>query len=69
MAEIIHEIDLRDGRYVRPATAGVDRIPGGSLRTDFTDAELEAHGVALFEGLYQSLLEATPPQRGKKRRR
>jgi hypothetical protein len=55
IAEIVHEIDLRDGRYVRPETAGVDAILKGWLLARLSDAELEAHGVALFEGLYAAL--------------
>ena len=70
MAEIVHEIDLRDGRSLRPETAGVDAILKGWLLARFSDAELEAHGVALFEGLYALLsrtLRHAPP--GKTRAR
>jgi len=52
LAEIVHEIDLRDGRYALPETAGVDAILDGWLVLDLSDAELEARGIALFEGLY-----------------
>ena len=55
MGEIIHEIDLRDGRYVHPETAGVDAVLKGWLLARLSDPELEAHGVALFEGLYADL--------------
>jgi hypothetical protein len=55
IGEIVHEIDLRDGRYVRPETAGVDVILKGWLLARFEDAALEAHGIALFEGLYAAL--------------
>jgi hypothetical protein len=55
MAEIVHEIDLRDGRYARPETAGIDAILKGWLLARFADPDLEAHGVALFEGLYSTL--------------
>jgi hypothetical protein len=55
MGEIIHEIDLRDGRYVHPETAGIDAVLKGWLLARLADAELEAHGVALFEGLYADL--------------
>ncbi|MDP9145418.1 MAG: chromate resistance protein, partial [Actinomycetota bacterium] len=55
MGEIIHEIDLRDGCYVHPETAGVDAVLKGWLLAGLSDPELEAHGVALFEGLYADL--------------
>jgi len=52
VAEIIHEIDLRDGRYFRPETEGVARVLRGWIDAGFSDKELESHGIALFEGLY-----------------
>jgi hypothetical protein len=52
MAEIVHEIDLRDGRYSHPETTGIDALLQGWLLTDMPDPELESHGCALFEGLY-----------------
>jgi hypothetical protein len=64
IAEIVHEIDLRDGRFLRPETTGIDAILKGWLLARLSDAELEAHGVALFEGLYAMLsrtLRRPPP--------
>ena len=55
LAEIVHEVDLRDGRYLRPEVTGVDAVLRGWLAADFSDAKLEANGVALFEGLYAAL--------------
>ncbi len=55
MAEIVHEIDLRDGRYLRPEIAGIDAVLRGWLLTDITDTERELHGTALFDGLYAAL--------------
>ncbi len=52
LAEIVHEIDLRDGRYARPETAGVEAILAGWLTAGLSDAGLETNGIALFEGLY-----------------
>ncbi len=56
IAEIVHEIDLQDGRYSRPETIGVDRVLDGWSRADLADGELETRGLALFDGLYNSLL-------------
>ncbi len=60
MAEIVHEIDLRDGRFLRPETAGIDAVLQGWLHVDLTDAERESAGIALFEGLYAALTAAPP---------
>ncbi len=55
IAEIVHEIDLQDGRYSRPEAVGIDAILEGWSRTDLPDSELEARGRVLFDGLYRSL--------------
>src|SRR5262245_2172271 len=56
LAEIVHEIDLRDGLYVRPEIAGVDAILTGWRLADQPDSVLETQGIALFEGLYSACL-------------
>lgn len=63
IAEIVHEIDLRDGRFSRPEIPGVDTILRGWGA--LSDAEREAHGIALFEGLYASLGRAPRRTRGR----
>jgi hypothetical protein len=55
MAEIVHEIDLRDGRYQRPETVGIDATLRGWLLADMPDSDLEAHGLVLFDGLFAAL--------------
>ena len=55
VAEIVHEIDLHDGRYVRPEVAGVEAVLKGWSGASLSDADLEARGITLFEGLYSSL--------------
>ncbi len=55
LAEIIHEIDLKDGRYVRPEIEGVAAILNGWRLAGFSDSQLESHGISLFEGLYSAL--------------
>lgn len=56
LAEIVHEIDLRDGRYQRPETAGIDAALRGWLLAGLPDRELETRGIALFEGLYAAFI-------------
>jgi hypothetical protein len=57
IAEIVHEIDLRDGRYARPEAVGVDAILKGW--SALPDREKEAHGIALFQGLYETFSRTT----------
>ncbi len=66
IAEIVHEIDLRDGRYARSEIAGLDAVLRGWQA--LPDAEREAHGIALFEGLYVALSQAGPRLPRKKSR-
>ena len=51
VAEIVHDIDLHDSRYVRPEALGVEAVLHGWMNRP--DADREAHGVALFDGLYE----------------
>jgi hypothetical protein len=54
LAQIVHEIDLRDAS-TRPEVPGIDAVLRGWATSGWTDAELERHGIALFEGLYRAL--------------
>lgn len=72
LAEIVHEIDLRDGLSARPEIPGVDGLLRGWGTAGWPDAELERHGTALFEGLYLALRQtppAAPKESGSARRR
>ena len=75
LAEIVHDIDLKDERY-RPAQAPTVTQLIDGLRSAFTDDhELLQQGMHLFEALYQALStagSATPtraarPRGGRKR--
>ncbi len=73
VAEIVHEIDLNDGRFARPAATGVDTILDGWQQAELSDAELEMRGAALFEGLYlhfahSATEQAKPPARSIRRK-
>jgi hypothetical protein len=72
IAEIVHEIDLRDGRYARPEVVGVEAVLRGWMHRP--DVDREAHGIALFDGLYEGFAKTfartTPKKRvGPARRR
>jgi hypothetical protein len=61
LAEIVHDLDLKDGRYARPESAGLEAVLSGWRQLPLADEELEVRGLALFEGLYQSLHTAHHP--------
>jgi hypothetical protein len=52
LAEIIHEADLRDGKFPRDEARGIDLAIRGFLAGYPDDHEVLNHGLALFEGLY-----------------
>lgn len=62
ITEIVHELDLRDGLYNRPEAAGVEAVLRGWLLAGLLDTELESRGIALFDGLYSTLLREEPTQ-------
>jgi hypothetical protein len=71
LAEIVHEIDLRDGTSTRPEVPGVDGILRGWSAAGWPDSELERNGAALFEGLYTAMKQeraaaSRPPDRRRK---
>ncbi len=54
VAEIVHDIDLKDGRFARPEAAGLERLLAGiALRHKDDEARLR-DGAAVFEALYES---------------
>lgn len=55
VAEIVHQIDLIDERFVHPEAIGIDAILRGWLLGNLEDQELEHRGVSLFDGIYQTL--------------
>jgi len=55
LAEIVHEADLRDGRFDRPETDGVDVAVRGLAATVKDDQELLGHALVLFDGIHAAL--------------
>jgi hypothetical protein len=55
LAEIVHEVDLRDQKFPRDEARGVDLAIRGLLVTFKDDQEVLAHGMILFDGLYGAL--------------
>jgi hypothetical protein len=58
LAEIVHEADLRDGKFPHEEARGIDVAIRALLAASPDDHQVLAQGMALFEGLY-----ATTPRR------
>jgi hypothetical protein len=65
IAEIVHDLDLKDHRFKDPHAPTVGALVEG-LRASFADdARLLEQGMCLFEALYQSLQEGKRPRGGR----
>lgn len=54
MAEIIHELDVKDGRYNAPEARGIEDILSGIRKTAKDDMEALEKGMGVFDMLYAS---------------
>src|SRR5450631_4083030 len=54
IAEVIHDIDVHDGRFGREETAGVERLIDGIALTQPDDEARIALGSQLFDALYEA---------------
>lgn len=57
LAEIVHEVDLRDQKFHRDEARGVDLVIRGLLAVLKDDQGILAYGMTLFDGLYATLGE------------
>jgi hypothetical protein len=53
IAEIVHDIDLKDSKFARPETLGLDRLIAGICMASHDDETRLAQGCAIFEALYE----------------
>jgi hypothetical protein len=54
IAEIVHDIDLKDEKFGRDEAAGIGRLILGIAMTEKDDEQRLARGAEIFDGLYQS---------------
>jgi hypothetical protein len=54
IAEVIHDIDVRDGKFGRAETPGVERLINGIALTQPDDDARIAFGSQLFDALYEA---------------
>lgn len=53
IAEIVHDVDLKDAKFERPEAAGIDRLIAGIAMGHKDDEGRLAQGSAVFDGLYE----------------
>ena len=53
IAEIVHDIDLKDSKFGRQETAGIDRLIAGIAMAHKDDESRLARGAAVFDDLYE----------------
>ena len=53
IAEIVHDIDLKDSKFGRPETIGIDRLIAGIAMSHKEDENRLARGAAVFDDLYE----------------
>lgn len=68
VAEVVHDIDLKDGKYGRPETAGVRQIIEGIVAGHAGDEDRLERGFALFDDLYASFRSLSPRAKRRKAR-
>ena len=61
LAEIVHDIDLKDARFARPEATGVEQMIAGLCRAHPADADRLERGFQLFDDLHRAY---APPKRG-----
>jgi hypothetical protein len=54
IAEVIHDIDVHDGKFGRPETPGIERLVNGIALTQPDDEARIALGSQLFDALYEA---------------
>ena len=69
VAEVVHDIDLKDGKYGRPETAGVRQLVEGIVAGHPGDEDRLERGFALFDDLYASFRSPSPANRRKRQSR
>jgi len=55
IAEIVHDIDLKDAKFARQETAGIDHLIAGIALGHKDDAARLERASAIFDGLYEYL--------------
>ena len=52
IAELVHDIDMKDNKFGRKETAGIASVIEGIAATNNEDEQRLVRGAAVFDGLY-----------------
>jgi len=55
IAEIVHDLDLKDGKFARPEAAGIARMIEGIVARYANDEERLEKGFAMFDDLHEAM--------------
>ncbi len=55
IAEMVHDLDIEDGKFARPEAAGIGLAIGGICATQAADADRIARGCEMLDGIYARL--------------
>jgi hypothetical protein len=66
VAEIIHDIDIKDGKFARPEARGVEQLVLGLLAANLEDDRRLERGFAMMDDLYRSFGGELPPDSSRK---
>ncbi len=61
VAEIVHDIDIKDGKFARPEARGIEQLLWGMLAANPDDEARLERGFALLDDLYQSFTRQLRP--------
>jgi hypothetical protein len=67
IAEIVHDIDIKEDRYTSPHVPTVAHLVDGLRASTPDDTKLLEHGMVMFEALYQSFQAARRKSGGRER--
>ena len=59
LGEVVHDIDVKDGKFGREDVAGIERVLAGIARVQPDDASRLERGRQLFDALYDAYAPAT----------
>jgi hypothetical protein len=53
IAEIVHDIDVKDSKFAREETTGIDRLIAGIAMANKNDETRLTRGATVFDDLYE----------------